>query len=50
MRVGVVLAGAVVVVVIGIGVERGELFEPDAEVAVQAALVDASTESSDNQR
>ena len=34
--VGVVLAGAVVVVVVRVGVERGELLQPDAEVVVQA--------------
>src|SRR5262249_9681482 len=32
--VGVVLTGAIVVVVVGIGVERGQLFQPDAEVVV----------------
>ena len=37
--VGVVLAGAVVVVVVRVGVERGQLLQPDAEVVVQAALV-----------
>ena len=34
MGVGVVLAGAVVVVVVRVGIERGELFEPNAEVAM----------------
>jgi hypothetical protein len=39
MSVGVVLAGAVVVVVVGVRIEGRQLFEPDAEVVVQAALV-----------
>jgi hypothetical protein len=37
--VGVILAGAVVVVVGGVGVEGCELLQPHAEVMVQAALV-----------
>ena len=37
--VGVVLAGAVVVVDVRIGIERGELLELDAEVVMQSAVV-----------
>src|SRR5579864_5549753 len=37
--VGIVLAGAVVVVMFGVGIERSKLLEPDAEVMMQALFV-----------
>jgi hypothetical protein len=37
--VGVVLAGSVVMVMVGIGIERSELFQPDSEIVVEAALI-----------
>ncbi len=39
MRVGIVLAGPVVLVTLGRGVERGELFEPGFIILVQARLI-----------
>ena len=37
MSIGIVLAGAVVVVVVRVRVERRQLLQPDAEVVVQPA-------------
>jgi hypothetical protein len=39
MGVGVVLAGAVVVVMVRVGIERRQFLQPLAEIMVQAALV-----------
>jgi hypothetical protein len=37
--VGIVLAGAIVVIVVGIGIERSELLEPFAEIVMETAFV-----------
>src|SRR5262249_55115881 len=39
MSIGVILAGTVVMVMARVGIERRQIFQPDTEVAMEAALV-----------